>query len=88
MFQDRKYVIFNVSELPQINFNEVLETSMETVRKSLDETQTFVKWEGGDVPTCVENLTTKSQYYTHSEIIEILSSLEWSNPIDEEMIVE
>ena len=42
--EDREYMIFNVSELPEINFSEVLETSAQTVRKSVDETKTFVKW--------------------------------------------
>lgn len=88
MHHNRQYVIFNVSELDKIDFNEVLETSIDTIRKSLDETLTFVKWEGETPPACVENLTTKTQYYSHSEILEILSAPEWSTPIDQEMIGE
>ena len=42
----KEYMIFNVSELSDINFNEVLETSIDTVRKSVNGTKTFVKWEG------------------------------------------
>lgn len=77
MYQERNYVIFDVSELSTIDFTQVLETSAETVRTSVDGTKTFVKWDGETVPSCVENLTTKSQYYTHEEILGILSTSEW-----------
>lgn len=76
------YVIFNVSELPLINFDQVLQTSAETCRKSVDETQTLVKWESSEgVPICVQNLTTKSQYYTHDEILAIMSTPAWTEPL-------
>lgn len=76
------YVIFNVSELPLINFEQVLQTSAETCRKSVDETQTLVKWyTDSGVPTCVQSLTTKSQYYTHDEILAIMSTPAWTEPL-------
>ena len=78
-YDDRKFMIFNVSELGQIDFSTVLETSAETVRKSVDETKTFVKWDG-TMPTCVNNLTTKEGPYTYDEILTILSTPEWSDP--------
>ena len=78
-FENRKFIIFNVSELNQINFNEVLETSSDTVRKSVDETKTFVKWDG-IMPECVNNLTTKEGPYTYDEILSILSTTEWTDP--------
>lgn len=74
---DRKYVIFNCSELSNVNFSEVMETSADTVRKSVDETKTFVKYEG-EQPASVAALTTKSQEYTHEEILAILASSEWT----------
>ena len=43
-YENRQFMIFNVSELNQIDFTQVLETSIDTVRKSLDGTKTFVKW--------------------------------------------
>lgn len=77
--EDRKYMIFNISELSKINFSQVLETSAQTVRKSVDETKTFVKWEG-DIPQCVNELDTKEGPYTHSEILTILSGPFWTDP--------
>ena len=86
MYENRNYMIFNVSELDTIDFEVVLETSAETVRKSVDETKTFVKWEGDTTPECVANLTTKEGPYTHAEILAILSGEEWTAPMDENMI--
>jgi hypothetical protein len=57
---------------------QVLETSSETVRKSVDLSKTFVKWDG-DIPSCVSNLTTKEGPYTYTEIITILSTSEWTD---------
>tara|TARA_Y100000034_G_scaffold116876_1_gene155745 strand:- start:614 stop:1057 length:444 start_codon:yes stop_codon:yes gene_type:complete len=140
VFENRKYVIFEVSEIDAIDFSQVLETSAETLRKSVDETKTFVKYEvlpaqeevlyqegdpeigddilyqegdpelneddpmydsslsvgdlrfpgikagdirihgrtGNEIPSSVESLTTKSQEYTHPEILEVLRGEEWT----------
>jgi hypothetical protein len=40
-YANRRFVIFNVTELPLIDFNQVYETSIDTIRKSVDGTQTF-----------------------------------------------
>ena len=84
IYETRNFMIFNVSELPNIDFTQVLETSQDTVRKSIDETKTFVKWDGEIIPTSVDSLTTKEGPYTYSEILVILSQPEWSS--NEEMI--
>jgi hypothetical protein len=67
-------MIFNVSELNKIDFTQVLETSIDTIRKSVDGTKTFVKWNGEVVPSSVEALTTKEGAYTYDEIIQILGT--------------
>ena len=78
-YPNRNYLIFNVSELPLIDFSQVLETSTDTLRRSVDGTKTFVKWETEE-PTFVQSLTTKEGPYTHSEILEILSGSDWIDP--------
>jgi hypothetical protein len=82
MYENRKYLIFLVTELSKIDFNQVGETSAETVRKSVDQTKTFVKWEGQD-PTFVSQLTNTEGPYTHEEILNILSTEEWTPPMQE-----
>ena len=44
--ENRQYMIFSLTEVDSINFDEVLQTSAETIRKSNDGTKSFVKWEG------------------------------------------
>ena len=78
-YDGRKFMIFSVTELDQIDFTQVLETSIDTVRKSVDETKTFVKWDN-DMPECVSNLTTKEGPYTYEEILVILATPEWTDP--------
>ena len=82
-YNDRNFMIFNVSELDTINFNEVLETSIDTVRKSLDN-KTFVKWDG-ETPQCVLDLTTKEGPFTYEEILLILESNNW-NDINQSLV--
>ena len=79
----RQFMIFAVTELPQIDFTQVLETSADTVRRSVDLSKTFVKWDSETIPECVDTLTTKEGPYTYEEILAILSGPEWSdlNPI-------
>ena len=78
-YENREFMIFNVSELSEIDFTQVLETSIDTVRKSVDQTKTFVKWDG-IMPECVNNLTTKEGPYSYDEIIPILLTTEWTDP--------
>jgi hypothetical protein len=84
IYENRNFMIFNVSELVNIDFTQVLETSIDTVRKSVDETKTFVKWDGNIIPSSVDNLTTKEGPYTYIEILNILAGPEWSS--DKELI--
>jgi hypothetical protein len=78
-YEQRQFMIFNVSELTNIDFSQVLETSIDTVRKSIDGTKTFVKWDGNTIPSSVDNLTTKEGSYRYDEILTILSSSEWTS---------
>ena len=78
-YPNREFMIFNVSELNLIDFTQVLETSIDTVRKSIDETKTFVKWDGDIIPSSVDSLTTKEGPYTYEEILIILSGPEWTS---------
>ena len=80
-YENRQYVIFNTSELPLVDFTQVLETSADTVRRSVDGTKTFVKFENGEnEPSFINQLTTKQGSYTHQEILAILATPEWTDP--------
>ena len=78
-FENRHYVVFDLTEVDTIDFSEVMETSADTLRKNLADTQSFVKYEG-DQPPSVVALTTKSQEYTHEEILTLLAGTDWTDP--------
>ena len=67
-----KYIIINASEVSLVDFSQVMETSADTLRYSLDESQTFVKFDG-DTPSFLSGKTS----YTHSGIITILDGEDW-----------
>lgn len=77
MFHDRKYVIVPHSEVHKIDFREVMETSYYTLRFSVDGTKTFVKYEG-EMPDSVQTVDHRSEEYTHEQILEILSTPDWT----------
>jgi len=81
--EPKYYVIFNVSELDKIDFSQVFETSADTVRKSVDETLTFVKYATDEMPSSVASLDTKQGPYSHEEILVILATPEWNPPLPE-----
>ena len=72
---NRNYIILNADEVDDINFGEVMETSADTLRFSVDENNTFVKFEG-DTPEFLEGKTTN----THAEMLAILETAEWTDP--------
>ena len=82
MYEQRNFAIFSLTEIDKIDFSLVRETSADTLRKSVDETKTFVKWDG-EQPEFVSTLTTLEGTYTYSEILEILSGAEWTPPMEE-----
>ena len=64
-----RYVIFNTTDANLIDFNLVKETSLETVRLSLDSTKCVLQYEG-DAPAFLAGL----QQYSYSELLEIIST--------------
>ena len=81
-YENRKYVIIESSEVSSVNFSEVMEISANTLRYSVDETKTLVKFIG-DTPSFLDGKTQ----HTHSEILNILNSAEWTpeEPEEEEL---
>jgi len=72
----RTYVIIDVSEVGNVDFDAVLETSADTLRYSLDGSKTFVKFDSDTTPSFLDGKTQ----YTHSEILTILATDEWAGP--------
>ena len=47
------YITINMSEIALVDFNQVLETSEQTLRLSVDGLQTVLKWEGAEAFICI-----------------------------------
>ena len=61
MFENRRWLVIPTSLTSSINFNQVLESSVDTLRLSIDGTQTFIKYEINEVTASYE------EYYQDAE---------------------
>jgi hypothetical protein len=80
--QAETYATINIIDLHEIDFSQIGETSENTIRKSLDETEFVIKYNA--VPTFVSDGSVELlQAMTHDEALVLMASAEWSEPIDE-----
>jgi len=70
----RTYVIIDASEVSNVDFDQVLQSSADMLRYSLDGSKTFVKFEG-DTPSFLIG----EPQYTQEEILPILAGADWSS---------
>jgi len=71
---DRIYLVIPTSITGSINFDEIYDTSEETLRLSADGTKTIVEYNSGSRPSFYSEEYTE---YTHSEIKALLFNTEW-----------
>ena len=78
----RTYAIIELTDIDKIDFQQIGETSVFTIRKSLDDTQFVIKWQNGYTPTFIsDNSVVPVGTYTHAEILEVMATPAWSEPI-------
>ena len=107
-FKNRRWLVIPISIIKDIDFNQVNEPSVESLRKSVDGSLTFVKYEvnvveetytetykdietGEEISNTIEAGTYgrpsiyREEYteYAHAEILELLSTEQWTNKIEE-----
>jgi hypothetical protein len=106
LYPDRRWLVIPTSITNSINFAEVEETSIETLRLSVDGSETFVKYPvtivtasytqsyidatTGETGSYVVEAgiygrpsfySSSYQEYTYPEILDILSTPEWTQPL-------
>tara|TARA_R100001460_G_scaffold284_1_gene1359 strand:+ start:800 stop:1027 length:228 start_codon:yes stop_codon:yes gene_type:complete len=69
---NKKYIIITKDEVASVDFSQVDETSVSTLRYNNDGTKTFVKFKG-NTPSFLDGKTQ----YTHEEILTELNKSEW-----------
>ena len=76
-FENRRWVIITLSsytdEQLQNLCDNAIQTSVSTLRETLDGAKAILKWDG-DTPAVFDGMTT----YTHSEILEELAKSAWT----------
>jgi hypothetical protein len=86
MINDYNYCVVDISELNNVDYSQVLQTSADTVRKSLDESRFILKYEG-QKPETIQNLENNEKLFayngnlilSHSQILEVVSTEEWTS---------
>lgn len=79
-----KYIILSVESINNLNFDQVLETNVNTLRFSADKTKTFVKYINSAPDIISDAIEVNGRtIHTHSQILEILNSPEWITNIEE-----
>ena len=73
-YSNRKWIIVNVSDITDEMIDSAIQTSMDTLRKTLDGSKAILKWDG-DTPSCLDGLTT----YNHCEILTELANSAWTS---------
>ena len=74
------YATISITDLVLIDFSQIHETSAETIRKSLDETEFVIKYDA--VPSFISNGSVEIlQAMNHYQALQLMATDEWSEPL-------
>jgi len=73
------YITADINQLNNVDFSQIQETGIDTVRKSIDESEFIAKWEG-ETPETITNIPEgdKGAEMNHTEARTLMSTPEWS----------
>jgi len=74
------YAIIQASDLANIDFDQIGETSADTLRYNLANTEFIIKW--NTTPTFItDGSVVPVSELTHQEALALMATAEWSEPI-------
>lgn len=74
------YAVINISDINLIDFNQVAQTSADTVRRNIAQTQFVIKW--NTKPTFIaDGSVVPVGTYNHTAILELMATPEWTAEI-------
>ena len=74
------YATISIADLGLIDFSQIHETSAETIRKSLDESEFIIKFDA--VPSFISDGSVEIlQAMNHEEALQLMATDEWSEPL-------
>ncbi len=78
-YSDRTYAFANVTDIDKVDFSQVMETSVDTVRLSIDESQFTLKWFTANEPTFITDGSVSLTWRgTHAECLTRLAGNDWT----------
>ena len=78
-YNTKIYAILNIGDLDKVNFNEVITTSKETIRKSIDESQFLIKY--FITPEFIkDNTVTPISVMNHEDCLTLMATAAWTDP--------
>jgi hypothetical protein len=76
-FNDKTYAVLNIADIDSVNFSEVITTSKETVRKSIDKSQFLIKYT--ETPSFISGgQITPISVMNHEDILTLMDSADWT----------
>ncbi len=80
-YSNRTYAFINTSDIEDIDFSQVMETSADTVRKSLDESQFILKWYTSQWPSFIapSGSITPVWHGSHSDCLSNILDPFWTD---------
>ena len=79
-YSNRTYAFANTSTIDNIDFSLIMESSINTVRKSIDESQFLIKWYSSETPSFItDNSVTLTWSGSHADCLNKLTSSFWTN---------
>ena len=74
----RTYQIINISDLNNIDFSQVYETSADTIRKSIDESLFTIKWDR-EPSFITDGTVTPVETLSYENCLTLMDTPEWSS---------
>jgi len=78
------YAIIQIEAANAVDYSQVGETSIDTIRMNIALSEFVLKWEHEHEPTFISDGTiVPLQTLTHAEAIELMQTAAWQEPIEE-----
>jgi len=79
-YDDRTYATALTTDLGSVDFNQVMETSIGTVRQSIDTTQFVIKWYTDHIPTFISDDSVELTWSgSHADCLTLMATEDWSS---------
>tara|TARA_R110002020_G_scaffold136857_3_gene305511 strand:- start:25152 stop:25412 length:261 start_codon:yes stop_codon:yes gene_type:complete len=80
-YSDRTYSTILTSEIGNVDFSQVMETSADTVRKSVDETEFVLKWKTVDWPSFISPSGSIVPTWSgnHADCLTLMNTSAWTS---------